>query len=50
VIIGRRRPGEVQVMTGLDRGERVVVEGTQKIRDGIPVLEVDANGTSLAET
>ena len=50
VIIGRRRPGEVQVMMGLDRGERVVVEGTQKIRDGIQVLEVDANGTSLAET
>jgi membrane fusion protein (multidrug efflux system) len=48
VTIGRRRPGEVQVTTGLDRGERVVVEGTQKIRDGIPVLEVDSTGTSVA--
>jgi membrane fusion protein, multidrug efflux system len=48
VTIGRRRPGEVQVTTGLDRGERVVVEGTQKIRDGIQVLEVDSSGTSVA--
>jgi membrane fusion protein (multidrug efflux system) len=50
VTIGRRRPGEVQVTTGLDRGERVVVEGTQKIRDGVAVLEVDSTGTSVAET
>lgn len=48
VTIGRRRPGEVQVTTGLARGERVVVEGTQKIRDGIPVLEVDSAGTAVA--
>jgi membrane fusion protein (multidrug efflux system) len=50
VTIGRRRPGEVQVTAGLDRGERVVVEGTQKIRDGVAVLEVDSTGTSVAET
>jgi membrane fusion protein, multidrug efflux system len=48
VTIGRRRPGEVQVTTGLERGERVVVEGTQKVRDGIAVLEVDSNGTAVA--
>ena len=48
VTIGRRRPGEVQVTTGLGRGERVVVEGTQKIRDGVAVLEVDSTGTSVA--
>ena len=48
VTIGRRRPGEVQVTTGLVRGERVVVEGTQKVRDGVQVLEADSNGVSVA--
>lgn len=47
VTIGQRRPGEVQVTTGLSDGERVVVEGTQKIRDGVQVLEIDP-ATSLA--
>ena len=32
--IGRRRPGEVEVLDGLVAGERVVAEGTQKARDG----------------
>jgi membrane fusion protein (multidrug efflux system) len=34
VRIGGRRPGSVEVVAGLTAGERVVVEGTQKIRDG----------------
>ena len=41
ITLGRRRPGEVQVTTGLIDGERVVVEGTQKIRDGVQVLELE---------
>jgi membrane fusion protein, multidrug efflux system len=48
VTLGRRRPGEVQVTTGLNHGERVVVEGTQKIRDGAAVLELDSDKTSVA--
>jgi membrane fusion protein (multidrug efflux system) len=48
VTIGRRRPGEVQVTTGLDDGERVVVEGTQKIRDGAQVLELEPAASSMA--
>jgi membrane fusion protein (multidrug efflux system) len=50
VTLGRRRPGEVQVTTGLSDGERVVIEGTQKIRDGVSVLELeaDADKTSVA--
>jgi membrane fusion protein (multidrug efflux system) len=48
VTLGRRRPGEVQITTGLRDGERVVVEGTQKIRDGAPVLELDSGATSVA--
>jgi membrane fusion protein, multidrug efflux system len=31
---GRRRKGEVEVVSGLAAGERVVVEGTQMLRDG----------------
>jgi membrane fusion protein (multidrug efflux system) len=31
---GRRRPGEVEVLEGLQAGERVIVEGTQKARPG----------------
>jgi membrane fusion protein (multidrug efflux system) len=48
VTIGRRRPGEVQVTTGLEAGERVVVEGTQKIRDGVQVLELEPVDSAVA--
>jgi len=42
---GRRRPGQVEIVTGLVAGDMVVVEGTQKVRDGgavkVQVLPVD---------
>jgi membrane fusion protein (multidrug efflux system) len=34
VRIGQRRPGSVEIVQGLALGERVVVEGTVKVRDG----------------
>jgi membrane fusion protein (multidrug efflux system) len=34
VRIGGRRPGSVEVLAGLNPGDQVVVEGTQKVRDG----------------
>ena len=37
VRIGGRSPGSVEVLAGLTAGERVIVEGTQKVRDGAPV-------------
>jgi membrane fusion protein (multidrug efflux system) len=40
VSIGRRKPGKVEIVSGLTAGERVVVEGTQKVRDGVRVREV----------
>ena len=40
VTIGRRQPGRVEVVVGLKSGETVVVEGTQKVRDGGPVREL----------
>jgi len=42
VAIGRRRPGQVEITAGLRAGERVIVEGTQKVRDGAVVREVAA--------
>jgi membrane fusion protein, multidrug efflux system len=31
---GKRRPGDVELIEGVQEGERVVVEGTQNVRDG----------------
>ena len=39
VTIGRREPGRVELVAGVEAGERVVVQGTQKVRDGSPVVE-----------
>ncbi|MSQ91308.1 MAG: efflux RND transporter periplasmic adaptor subunit [Gammaproteobacteria bacterium] len=41
VTIGRRSPGEVEILTGIAAGERIVIEGTQKIRDGSVVHELE---------
>jgi len=37
IVVGRRRPGEVEVLQGLSSGDVVIIEGTQKVRDGIAV-------------
>ena len=42
VQIGRREPGRVEVAQGLREGERVVTEGTLKLREGTPVRELVA--------
>ena len=39
VATGRREPGRVELTAGVRPGERVVVEGTQKVRDGSAVTE-----------
>jgi len=39
VALGRREPGRVELLAGIEAGERVVVEGTQKVRDGSRVNE-----------
>ena len=39
---GRRRPGEVEILDGLKEGERVITEGTQKVRPGSVVEAVEA--------
>lgn len=51
VRIGARRPGSVEVLAGLTAGERVIVEGTQKVRDGAMVRSIErASEESLAES
>ncbi len=42
---GRRRVGSVQVVAGLQPGEVVVTEGTQKLRDGVGVAVVQGAPT-----
>lgn len=42
VKLGKRRPGEVEILEGLQEHERVVTEGTQNLRDGIAVREQQA--------
>ncbi|MGK9230594.1 efflux RND transporter periplasmic adaptor subunit [Inquilinus limosus] len=37
VTLGTRLRGAVQILSGLAAGEAVVVEGTQRLRDGLPV-------------
>jgi membrane fusion protein (multidrug efflux system) len=37
ITVGRRRPGEVEVLKGLQMGDVVVSEGTQKLVDGTKV-------------
>ncbi len=39
IVIGRRQPGFVEVLNGLRPGERVIVEGTQKVRDGTAIKD-----------
>jgi len=41
VVLGRRRPGQVEVVRGIDEGELVVVEGTQKALPGAPVRVIE---------
>ena len=49
VTIGRRRPGEVEIMEGLTPEDSVVVEGTLNVRDGGPVrIQADASPESHA--
>jgi membrane fusion protein (multidrug efflux system) len=48
ITIGRRRPGEVEILEGITVADSVVVDGTLNLRDGLPVrMQGD---TALADT
>jgi membrane fusion protein, multidrug efflux system len=49
VRIGLRRPGSVEILAGLSEGEQVIVEGTQKVRNGAPVRATDMSADVAAE-
>ena len=44
VRVGRRNPGRAEIISGIRDGDAVVVEGTQKLRDGAPAREAGAGG------
>lgn len=46
IVVGRRRPGEIEVLHGLRLGDVVVSEGSQKIRDGSFVRVANGGGGS----
>jgi membrane fusion protein, multidrug efflux system len=47
--IGRRRPGEVEVLQGLTADDGVVIDGTQNLRDGVPVRLQGADDALAAD-
>jgi membrane fusion protein (multidrug efflux system) len=49
VRIGGRQPGTVEVLAGLRAGERVIVEGTQKVRDGASVKGTERTVDALPD-
>lgn len=50
VTIGARRRGEVEIVSGLQAGDRIIVEGTVKVRPGARVVEAKAPSTAPAAT
>ena len=49
VLTGRRRPGEVEVLNGVVEGDVVVIEGTQKVREGVS-RQCKAGGAGLHDS
>jgi membrane fusion protein (multidrug efflux system) len=43
---GRRRPGEVEIVSGLVAAERVVIRGVQNVRSGSVVREAPTFATT----
>ncbi|MEX1220669.1 MAG: efflux RND transporter periplasmic adaptor subunit [Idiomarina sp.] len=37
VTIGRRKPGVVEIINGIEDGDKIVIEGIVRLRDGVPV-------------
>ncbi len=42
VTLGERKPGVVQILSGLEAGQQVVTEGTLRLRDGSSVQILNA--------
>jgi len=48
VEIGARRPGEVEIITGLSPSDTVITDGQMKLRDGAPVTVLPAGPPATA--
>jgi membrane fusion protein, multidrug efflux system len=52
VTLGRRAPGLVEIVSGASAGDLLIIEGTQKVRDGSDVevieLRTAENASSIA--
>jgi membrane fusion protein (multidrug efflux system) len=46
--LGLRRAGEVEVLSGLAAGERIVVDGTGKLRPGASIRDVGSEPAAAA--
>jgi membrane fusion protein (multidrug efflux system) len=44
VVIGERKPGWVQIISGINSGTRVITEGTLRVRDGSSVKVLEQTG------
>jgi membrane fusion protein (multidrug efflux system) len=47
VTTGKRRPGFVEIISGVAEHERVVVDGTQNVRDGSEVQDSSAVASTV---
>ena len=45
IVTGRRSPGKVEVINGLNAGHQVIVQGITRVRPGIPVKVVEVRKT-----
>ena len=42
--VGERKPGWVQVTSGLEQGQKVITRGTLRVRDGSNVRVIEIEG------
>ena len=42
--LGDRFDGQIAVLSGLDPADRIIVEGTQRVRDGVTVAPTTPDG------
>lgn len=49
VQVGARKPGLVEIVSGLKPGDRIVVEGTVKLRDGAAIQDITPQGNAAQD-
>ncbi|MEO7917516.1 MAG: efflux RND transporter periplasmic adaptor subunit [Dokdonella sp.] len=49
VALGARRRGEVEILDGLSVGDRIVIEGTMRLREGASIVENTSSDSDAAQ-